>query len=85
MKAGRRYKFEYTILANRAGVIVSDVINGFTLPSTVGADRLLYVLPLLALQKSMQRFTIKRSGVTDIDITNISPIEVDEFLQMQRT
>ena len=36
VKAGRRYKLEYTILANRAGVIASDVINGFTLPSTVG-------------------------------------------------
>ena len=79
VKAGRRYKLEYTILANRAGVIASDVVNGFTLPSTVGKQTVYFTCYLAGAPEVDAALTIKRSGVTDIDITNISLIEVDEF------
>ena len=67
---GRVYALYYDIIANRGGAIGTDQMGGITLNSVVGTGKAAY------FKCTSATFNIKRAGITDIDIDNVSIKEV---------
>ncbi len=73
---GVMHRIRYRILADRGGNIASDTFNGITLPKTLGYNEVFAKAG--GSVGSTQLFNIKRSGVTDIDIADISVVPWEE-------